>query len=104
MSLHVNAAPAKPHTLSIESEPLLDRRVSGELDMAARAEHALPRQSESSSEDSRHLSCCAGKSRRSRDRSVGRHFATRDRTYGTLDVYPRDCGFVWSNLAIERTD
>lgn len=44
VSLHIDSASAEPDTLSLQPETLLHGRIPPELDLAPRAQDALPRQ------------------------------------------------------------
>jgi hypothetical protein len=46
MRFHINAATAETHSFRLQSQALLDCRISGELDLSACAQYPLPGQSE----------------------------------------------------------
>jgi len=55
VGFHVHAASSEAHTFSFQAQTLFDGRVPTELDLAARAEHALPGQTDGASQDPRYL-------------------------------------------------
>jgi hypothetical protein len=86
MRFHIHPPPTKTHTLRLQPQPLLDGRIPGELDLTARAQHTLPRQSKAAAQHSRHHPGRSWKSRRPRDLTVGRYFAARNRAYRPLNL------------------
>lgn len=78
MTLHVNTAATKGDALGLQAESLLKAGFSAELDFAAGAEDAVPRESERTAQDADDLACGAGMSGSAGDSAVGCDFAARD--------------------------
>jgi hypothetical protein len=88
---HIDFPSAKPHALSFQTKSLLHRRIATKLNLSACAEHALPWQSKSAMQNSRHQPCPSGKSRSPRYRSIGRDLAFGNAPYDSLDSQPQVC-------------
>ena len=78
MRVHVHSPPAKAHAFRFQSKALFEGRITAQLDFSARAEHALPRQTIGSAQDSRNLASVPGKAGGFGDCAVGRDFPARD--------------------------
>jgi len=89
MLLHIHLAPAKPHALSFQPQPLLYGRIAAQFNLSARAQNPLPGQSVSPMQHPRRQSRPSGKARRSRHGTIGGNFAARDAPDGGLDSHPR---------------
>ena len=76
--LHVYAPPAEAHAFGFQPQPLFNRGIPTQLDLAAGAEHALPGQSERSMQHSRYLPCAMGQSSRASHGPVGRNLSAWD--------------------------
>ncbi len=103
MRLHIHPPPAKPYALGLQSQTLFDRRVSRQLNLAARAQHPLPRQSKSAPQSRCHLARRSRNSRRTRHSAVGRHFAARDRANRLLDPHAHFASFIRALSLSART-
>jgi len=90
VGLHIDPPSAKAHTLGLEPQSLLDRRISRQLDCAAGSQDSLPRQSIGSPQDPRHQSRSSRKPGSSRDRAIGRNFTARNGANCTLDSQAYD--------------
>jgi hypothetical protein len=84
-SLHIDPTAAKRHALGFEAKSLFDGGIAAQLDLAARAHHPLPRQSERTMQGSRDLPGRARKSRGPGYSSIGRNSAARNPLDGRYD-------------------
>ena len=85
MRLHIYPPPAEAHALGLQPQPLLNGRVSGQLDLTACSQNPLPRQPKSTAQSRCHLPRCSRKPRRPRDPAISRHLPARNRTHRLLD-------------------
>jgi hypothetical protein len=86
MRVHVHSPPAKAHAFRFQSKALFEGRITAQLDFSARAEHALPRQTIGSAQDSRNLASVPGKAGGFGNRAVGRNFTARDLQNGRANA------------------
>lgn len=69
--LHIHTLSPKAYALGFQPQPLLDRIISPQLDLAAGSQHTLPRQSERAVQRSRHQARISRQARCPRYRAVG---------------------------------
>ena len=91
---HIHLSPSKPYALSFQPQSLLDRRISGQLDLPPGSQHALPRQSKSLAQHARHASRRSWKSRRLRHAAIGRNLPARNCADRLLDAQSHGAGRV----------
>jgi|CZKR01.1.fsa_nt_gi hypothetical protein len=103
MRLQIHSPPAKPHPFSLQSQPLFHRRIALQLDLAACAQHTLPRQSKSAPQNRCYLPCCPGKTRRPRDPAIRRDSPARNRADRLLDPQTRRASIIPIGLSRQRT-
>ena len=52
--LHIHLPATKAHSLGFQPQALLDRRITAQLNLSARTEHALPRQPKAAIQNASH--------------------------------------------------
>jgi hypothetical protein len=94
MRPHIHPPPAEPHSLSLQPESLLHRRVTRQFDLTAGPQHALPRQSKPAPQYGSHLPRCPRISRQPRHTSIGGHFPARNPANRLLNPQTHRTSFV----------
>jgi hypothetical protein len=92
VAFHVDAPTPESNAFTFEAKALFNGVISAQLDLPARAQDAMPGQTNGSVQSPGHQSCAAAQTSGARNGAIGGDFAMRDGANEGQDLLPGSIG------------